>query len=123
MDFLRWRRYTPTIESRYTIGVQVSNFEIVPLQLLCLDPMVCLLSIYNALLQGILYLFFGAFPLVFGKNHGFNLWQSGLVFLGLAVSNMKSAGYSVAEIGAGSGSFTKKVYLLAPHCMKHNYTP
>ena len=29
-----------------------------------------------------------AFPLVFGNNHGFNLWQTGLTFLGLFVGNV-----------------------------------
>ena len=60
----------------------------VPFQLLFLDPMVLALSTYTSLLQGILYLFFGAFPLVFGTNHGFNLWQIGLTFLGLLFGNL-----------------------------------
>jgi Na+/melibiose symporter-like transporter len=42
----------------------------------------CLLS---AILLGIIYLFFGAFPLVFGKNHGFQQYQVGLAFMGLFV--------------------------------------
>lgn len=41
------------------------------------------LCLYSALLLGILYLFFGAFVLVFQHNHHFNDWQSGLTFLGL----------------------------------------
>jgi len=45
----------------------------------------CLLS---SLLLGILYLFFGAFPLVFGNNHGFTLSQVGLTFLGIFVGMM-----------------------------------
>jgi len=49
----------------------------------CLN--LCLLS---ALLLGILYLFFGAFPLVFGNNHGFTISQVGLTFLGLFVGMM-----------------------------------
>jgi uncharacterized membrane protein YbhN (UPF0104 family) len=43
------------------------------------------LCLYSALLLGILYLFFGAFPLVFQTNHNFNLWQIGLSFTGLGV--------------------------------------
>jgi uncharacterized membrane protein len=46
----------------------------------CLN--LCLLS---AILLGIIYLFFGAFPLVFGKNHNFQLWQVGMAFLGIFV--------------------------------------
>jgi MFS family permease len=56
-----------------------------PFQLLFLEPMCLCLCIYSALLLGILYLFFGAFPLVFSTNHGFKLWQTGLTFLGLMV--------------------------------------
>jgi MFS family permease len=62
-----------------------------PFQLLFLEPMCCLLCIYTALILGILYLFFGAFPLVFGTNHGFVLWQTGLSFLGLMVGTLLAA--------------------------------
>ncbi|KAG9776909.1 MFS general substrate transporter, partial [Aureobasidium melanogenum] len=60
----------------------------VPFKLLFLDPMIAILSTYTSLLQAILYMCFSAFPLVFGNNHGFNLWQIGLTFLGLAVGNV-----------------------------------
>ncbi|KIX10692.1 uncharacterized protein Z518_01776 [Rhinocladiella mackenziei CBS 650.93] len=43
---------------------------------------------YSSLLQAVLYMCFSAFGLVFGNNHGFNLWQIGLSFLGLAVGNV-----------------------------------
>ncbi|KJZ78482.1 hypothetical protein HIM_01873 [Hirsutella minnesotensis 3608] len=57
-----------------------------PFQLLIFEPMCLNLCVLSALLLGILYLFFGAFPLVFGTNHGFNLWQTGLTFLGIMVA-------------------------------------
>lgn len=41
------------------------------------------LCIYSAILLGILYLFFGAFQIVFQSVYGFRLWQRGLTFLGL----------------------------------------
>jgi hypothetical protein len=43
------------------------------------------LCILSAILLGILYLFFGAFPLVFQNNHGFSISQTGLAFLGIFV--------------------------------------
>jgi hypothetical protein len=61
--------------------------------------LICLLS---AVLLGILYLFFGAFPLVFEKNHGFSLWQVGLTFLGIFVGMM---------IGISSDVFWKRNYV------------
>ncbi|TKA68551.1 hypothetical protein B0A49_06812, partial [Cryomyces minteri] len=56
-----------------------------PFQLLFLEPMCLNLCILSAILLGILYLFFGAFPLVFKNNHGFTLSQSGLTFLGIFI--------------------------------------
>ncbi|KAH7556579.1 benomyl methotrexate resistance protein [Bipolaris maydis] len=56
-----------------------------PFQLLFFEPMCLNLCILSAILLGILYLFFGAFPLVFGNNHGFSLSQTGIAFLGLLV--------------------------------------
>lgn len=56
-----------------------------PFQLLFLEPMCLCLCLYSALLLGILYLFFGAFPLVFSTNHDFELWQTGLTFFGFMV--------------------------------------
>ncbi|KZF22519.1 MFS general substrate transporter [Xylona heveae TC161] len=56
-----------------------------PFELLFFEPMCLNLCLLSAILLGILYLFFGAFPLVFVNNHGFKLWQVGLTFLGLFV--------------------------------------
>ncbi|KAL4927400.1 MFS transporter [Aspergillus undulatus] len=56
-----------------------------PVLLLTLEPMCLNLCIYSAILLGILYLFFGAFQLVFGNVYGFDLYQRGLAFLGLFV--------------------------------------
>ncbi|KAL4957963.1 MFS transporter [Aspergillus filifer] len=56
-----------------------------PVLLLTLEPMCLNLCIYSAILLGILYLFFGAFQLVFGNVYFFNLYQRGLAFLGLLV--------------------------------------
>ncbi|CAD0087715.1 unnamed protein product [Aureobasidium vineae] len=56
-----------------------------PFQLLFLEAMCLSLCVLSAILLGILYLFFGAFPLVFENNHGFVLWQTGLTFIGIFV--------------------------------------
>ena len=56
-----------------------------PILLLVLEPMCLNLCIFSAILLGILYLFFGAFQLVYESVYGFSLWQRGLCFLGLFV--------------------------------------
>lgn len=72
-----------------------------PFQLLLFEPMCLLICLLSAVLLGILYLFFGAFPLVFGGNHGFELWQVGLTFLGIFVG---------MAIGVSSDVIWKKRY-------------
>jgi hypothetical protein len=56
-----------------------------PFLMLALDPMCLNLCLFSSLLLGILYLFFGAFNLVFTEVYGFNLHQVGLSFLGLLI--------------------------------------
>lgn len=54
-----------------------------PFQILTFEPMCLLLCLLSAVLLGILYLFFGAFALIFETNHGFTESQVGMSFLGL----------------------------------------
>jgi len=56
-----------------------------PFLILFLDPMCFSLCLFSAILLGVLYLFFGAFQLVFSVVYGFNLWQTGLCFLGILI--------------------------------------
>lgn len=50
------------------------------------EPMALLLNIWSALLLGILYLTFEAFPTrVFGRDRGFNTQMSGLSFVGIGI--------------------------------------
>ncbi|KAK9328761.1 hypothetical protein V1520DRAFT_345133 [Lipomyces starkeyi] len=53
-----------------------------PFELLRVCTNLCL---FSAISLGVLYLFFGAFALVFLDNHGFLLYQLGLSFLGILV--------------------------------------
>lgn len=66
------------------VGSLKTNLSRVPL-LLIYEPMLLLLCIWSALLLGILYLLFEAFPIVFQDQHGFTQGQTGLSFIGLAV--------------------------------------
>ncbi|UKZ76624.1 hypothetical protein TrVFT333_004331 [Trichoderma virens FT-333] len=79
----RW--LAPSEKTQKTVVQAISTSLQRPFQLLIFEPMCLSLCIFTAILLGILYLFFGAFPLVFATNHGFNLWQIGLTFLGIGV--------------------------------------
>ncbi|OGE54339.1 hypothetical protein PENARI_c006G02618 [Penicillium arizonense] len=77
--------FAPIERAHRSVAHAIGNSLLRPFQLLFLEPMCFCLCIFAALLHGILYLFFDAFPLVFVNNHGFNLWQVGLSFLGIGI--------------------------------------
>ncbi|KAJ5151363.1 synaptic vesicle transporter [Penicillium canariense] len=56
-----------------------------PFQLCFLEPIVFLMNLYIALIYGILYIWFEAFPIVFELKRGFNPGESGLAFLGILI--------------------------------------
>lgn len=52
-----------------------------PFELVLRDPSIAFTAVYTALIYGIYYSFFEAFPLVYEGMYGFNLGQTGLTFL------------------------------------------
>lgn len=68
----RWR--APIEHGNRSIMQTVIRSIYRPFLLLTLEPMCLNLCLYSAVLLGVLYLFFGAFELVFEENHHFLLW-------------------------------------------------
>ncbi|KAK3349399.1 major facilitator superfamily domain-containing protein [Lasiosphaeria hispida] len=85
----RWK--APLEKTSRSVARTVGYSLLRPFQLLAYEPMCLILDLYSAILLGLLYLFFGAFPLVFRNNHGFNLWQVGLTFMGLLIAMIVAA--------------------------------
>ncbi|KZP29647.1 MFS general substrate transporter [Athelia psychrophila] len=56
-----------------------------PFQLMFFDRMVLILNLWDALLLGILYLTFQAFPIIFEQHHGFSTGETGMSFLGIGL--------------------------------------
>ncbi|KAF8920630.1 MFS general substrate transporter [Mucidula mucida] len=56
-----------------------------PFQLMVYDRMALLLNIWTALILGILYLSFQAFPIIFQDHHGFTMQQTGMSYLGIGL--------------------------------------
>jgi DHA1 family multidrug resistance protein-like MFS transporter len=56
-----------------------------PFEIMFLDPAVLFTNIYTALVYGIYYSFFEAFPLVYGPLYGFNMGTTGVTFLTVIV--------------------------------------
>lgn len=79
----RWK--APIEKMQRSVAQTVLRSMYRPIMLLTMEPMCLNLCVFSAILLGILYLFFGAFQLVFKDIYGFELWQRGLCFVGLFV--------------------------------------
>ncbi|KAH8821786.1 multidrug transporter [Xylogone sp. PMI_703] len=56
-----------------------------PVEIMIKDPAVLFTNVYTALIYGIYYSFFEAFPLVYGPLYGMNIGQTSLIFLCILV--------------------------------------
>ncbi|KAH3008379.1 hypothetical protein KXW60_002138 [Aspergillus fumigatus] len=68
-----------------------------PWRLLFREPIVFLFCIYMAIIYGILYLCFAAFPIVFQEARGWNEGIGGLAFLGILVGMVIAVIYTFPE--------------------------
>ena len=59
-----------------------------PIEIFIKDPAITFTNIYTSLTYGIYYSFFEVFPLVYPKMYGFNLGETGLVFLSIGAPNL-----------------------------------
>lgn len=75
-------------EGTLTSAILVSCYK--PFQLLLFDRMALLLDSWNALILGILYLAFQAFPIIFEDTHGFNTQNTGLAFIGIGLGMLSA---------------------------------
>ncbi|KAJ5151732.1 MFS general substrate transporter [Penicillium capsulatum] len=81
-----------------------------PWVMLFTEPIVLLLSLYMAIVYGILYLFFAAFPIVFQKHRGWSEGETGLAFLGITVGIF----FSVVSAAFFFSLYVKKAIKAAP---------
>lgn len=68
-----------------------------PWLLMFYEPIVLLLSVFMSIVYGTLYLFFGALPIVYEEDRGWNEGQGGLAFLSIAVGMVVAVGYSIFD--------------------------
>ena len=70
---MRWKAPIEVMQRSISQTILRSCYR--PFLLLTLEPMVLNLCLFSAILLGVLYLFFGAFEIVFTNNHGFELCE------------------------------------------------
>ena len=86
------------LNKNVSIGHQLKVALSRPWQLLFYEPIVLLLSLYVAVIYGILYSFFAAFPIVFQEVRGWSPGIGGLAFLGLLVGMVMAILYVAAYV-------------------------
>ncbi|KIN08855.1 hypothetical protein OIDMADRAFT_141116 [Oidiodendron maius Zn] len=68
-----------------------------PWILLFQEPIVLIASTYMAILYGTIYMFMGAFPIVYQQDRGWNEGIGGLAFLGLAIGMLIGLLYTIFD--------------------------
>lgn len=76
--------YEPSLEQVSIVSTMKVGLKR-PILLLAKSPIVLLLSIYMAVVYGLLYLFFTTIPSVFRNQYGFSTGLSGLAYLGIGL--------------------------------------
>ena len=66
-----------------------------PWKFLLFEPIVIVLSIYIAIIYGVLYLNFAAYPIVFEGERGWSLGIGGLAFIGIMIGTLLSLPVSI----------------------------
>ncbi|RSH79245.1 uncharacterized protein EHS24_001284 [Apiotrichum porosum] len=66
-----------------------------PWKFLFLEPIVLILSLYIAIIYGILYLNFAAYPIIFEQNRGWSTGIEGLAFLGIMIGALMSVAVTI----------------------------
>ncbi|KAI9063366.1 MFS general substrate transporter [Trametes sanguinea] len=79
------RYYAPLEHQEHSLVRMILFSCSTPFKLLIFDRMALALDVWSALLLGILYLAFQAFPIIFEEVHGFNVQDTGLSFLGIGI--------------------------------------
>ncbi|KAF7165348.1 hypothetical protein CNMCM5623_009553 [Aspergillus felis] len=84
-------------QGKKTLGHSLKISLSRPWILLLREPIVLLLSIYMAIVYGTLFMMFGAFPIVYAGQRGWNQGVSGLAFLGIMVGMMCAVAFSIFD--------------------------
>jgi MFS transporter, DHA1 family, multidrug resistance protein len=80
-----WALHSKLDEQRVSASDILTKYLYRPFQMLILEPILLLITIYLALVYGILYLFFEAYPISFQEERGWNLGVGALPFLGITI--------------------------------------
>ncbi|SNX84458.1 probable mfs-multidrug-resistance transporter [Melanopsichium pennsylvanicum] len=77
--------YAPHEKSDWSMGGIAHRTLLRPFQILAQEPILVLITVYISIVYGILYGLFEAVPVIFEMKRGFNLGESGLIFIAVGL--------------------------------------
>ena len=77
--------YAPHERSDWSFGGVAHRTLFRPFEILVQEPILVLITIYLSIVYGILYGLFEAVPVIFAEKRGFNLGESGLIFIAVGL--------------------------------------
>lgn len=84
-------------EQRASLMTMITVSLLRPFHLLFTEPAVFFFSLWVSFAWAVLYLTFGSIPLVFARQHGFNLEQSGYIFIAMIVGSVLATAMGVYQ--------------------------
>ncbi|KAH6645426.1 major facilitator superfamily domain-containing protein [Truncatella angustata] len=84
-------------EQHASLVTMITVSLIRPFHLLFTEPAVFFFSLWVSFAWAVLYLTFGSIPLVFSRQHGFNLEQSGYIFIAMIVGSIIATAMGVYQ--------------------------
>ncbi|GAA6064705.1 hypothetical protein JCM10212_001610 [Sporobolomyces blumeae] len=87
----RWELHSKHEENDFSIKIFVEKTLTRPITMLAREPMVLCVCMYNSFTYGVLYLLFGAVPIIFVDNKGWTPVQAALPFLAVLVGCLTAA--------------------------------
>lgn len=82
-------------EERSSISKMISTSFYRPFHLLFTEPVVFFFSLWVSFAWGVLYLTFGSIPLVFSRQHGWDIETSGRIFVAMIVGSILATGIGI----------------------------
>ncbi|GAA5910879.1 hypothetical protein JCM5296_002558 [Sporobolomyces johnsonii] len=106
----RWALHSRHEMNDFSFGQFAEKTLTRPLQMLIKEPMVLAICTYNSFTYGILYLLFGAVPIIFEQHKGWTPVQSALPFLAVLVGTLTAASINLLY----------SHFVFAPYLDKHD---
>ncbi|BGP17112.1 hypothetical protein JCM10213_003891 [Rhodosporidiobolus nylandii] len=109
----RWGLHSKHEENDFSLKHFAEKTLTRPIVLLCREPMVFAICLYNSFTYGVLYLMFSAVPIIFEEEHGWTPVQASLPFLAVLV------GILIAALV----NYLYSAHVFAPYLDKHGSAP